>query len=119
MTKILKKSDIFLIAAAIVVAIGIFFLTRPGGEAAYIEVSQNGEIVEKLPLGTDTVFEFSGNTFEIKDEAARMIFADCPDGYCLGHAPISKDGESIVCLPNRVILAARSAEKPDLDDISG
>ena len=33
-----------------------------------------------------------------------MIWADCPDQICATHPKISKNRESIICLPNKVIL---------------
>jgi len=40
----------------------------------------------------------------IKDGKADMISAECPDHICVHHAPISHKGETIVCLPNRVVV---------------
>ena len=44
------------------------------------------------------------NTLVIKDGVADMIFADCPDQICVKHSPISKVGETIICLPNKVVV---------------
>ena len=55
------------------------------------------------------------NTLVIKDEMADMIFADCPDQICVKHAPISNVGETIICLPNKVVVTIESLtgnEKP-------
>ena len=43
----------------------------------------------------------------IKDGEAYMQEADCPNQICVHHSPISHKGESIVCLPNRVIIEIR------------
>ena len=37
-----------------------------------------------------------------------MENASCPDGICVSHRPIFRDGESIVCLPNRVVITVVS-----------
>lgn len=43
----------------------------------------------------------------IKEGEAYMQEADCPNQICVHHSPISHKGESIVCLPNRVIIEIR------------
>lgn len=43
----------------------------------------------------------------IKDGEAYMQEADCPNQICVHHSPVSNKGETIVCLPNRVIIEIR------------
>ena len=44
------------------------------------------------------------NTLVIKDGKASIDSADCPDKICVNHRSISKVGETIVCLPNKVVI---------------
>lgn len=44
------------------------------------------------------------NILEIKNGKASMIKADCPDKICVNHVAISKKGETIVCLPHKVVI---------------
>ena len=44
------------------------------------------------------------NIIIIKDGKASMAKADCPDKICVNHAAISKKGETIVCLPHKVVV---------------
>ena len=39
-----------------------------------------------------------------------MTDADCPDKICVNHATISDVGESIVCLPHRVVVEIVSSD---------
>lgn len=48
------------------------------------------------------------NILVIKDGAADMITADCPDQICVKHTPISNAGETIICLPNKVVVTIES-----------
>ena len=43
----------------------------------------------------------------IKDGEAYMQEADCPNQICVHHSSVSHKGETIVCLPNRVIIEIR------------
>jgi len=55
------------------------------------------------------------NIVEIIDEKVGMHEADCPDKICYSPEYISRPGETIVCLPNRVVIEVKG-EKPDADD---
>lgn len=48
------------------------------------------------------------NILVIRDGAADMITADCPDQICVKHTPISNAGETIICLPNKVVVTIES-----------
>ena len=47
-----------------------------------------------------------------------MEDADCPDQICVNHRAISRDGESIICLPNQTIVTIRGGEEPEVDEIA-
>lgn len=40
----------------------------------------------------------------IEDGKAYMEEADCPNQICVHHSAISHKGETIVCLPNRIVI---------------
>ncbi|TLS48571.1 NusG domain II-containing protein [Paenibacillus antri] len=48
--------------------------------------------------------EFGYNLLEVKDGGIRMLEADCPDDICIEIGEVRKLGETIVCLPNRVMV---------------
>ena len=110
------KNDILLILALLVLAgaaYGILRLTRePGNEAA---VTVDGQIVLTVPLSREatlTVGEDLGfrNVVEVSGGRVRVADADCPDRLCVRQGWISRDGESIVCLPHRLIVTVRGGE---------
>ena len=52
----------------------------------------------------------------IKDGKAEMKSAICPDKICVKHRPIDKSGQTIVCLPEKIVvkIIAEGEEKvPD------
>ena len=57
------------------------------------------------------------NRLVIKDGRASVSEASCPDGICSSHRPVSRVGESIVCLPNKVVVTV-AGEKEDKVDIA-
>ncbi|MBE6997982.1 MAG: NusG domain II-containing protein [Ruminococcaceae bacterium] len=117
------KNDILLILALLVLAgaaYGILRLTRePGNEAA---VTVDGQLVLTVPLSREatlTVGENLGfrNVVEVAGGRVRVSDADCPDRLCVRQGWISRDGESIVCLPHKLVVTVRGSEH-DLDAVA-
>ena len=56
------------------------------------------------------------NLLVIKDGKAYVESATCRDGICAAHKPISRKGESIVCLPHKVVITVKRAgtNTPDI-----
>ena len=49
--------------------------------------------------------------------AAKMEWADCPDQLCVHQKAISRTGESIICLPNQVVVSVQGSKEGKLDGI--
>ena len=117
------RNDILLVAIllAVVCASGLaFFLLR--GEGNTVEITVDGQPFGTYSLGQDAfvpiVTERGTNTLVIRDGRAWVEEASCPDGICAAHRPIARDGESIVCLPNRVVITVRASGADSHDVIS-
>lgn len=110
------RNDIILIVAVLILAISAFavFLSSLK-DGQYVIVSVNGEEKYRYSLTENT--EFSVNTGEngeninhivIKDKKVYINKADCRDKICVNHRAISKSGETIVCLPHKVVVSIGS-----------
>ncbi|MGN0252169.1 MAG: NusG domain II-containing protein [Oliverpabstia sp.] len=118
----MKKRDIFvavmiLVAALLVGGVGRL-LEKP---ANYLRITVNGDVYGIYALKEDQEIRIGDtNLCQIKDGKVRMISAQCSDQICVRTAEISRDGSTIVCLPNRVVLEVVSEvpEEPEVDTIS-
>lgn len=119
-----KKRDIIFIGVLLVVALIAFFVVdkfiKKDGNKVVIKV--DGEIVKIVNL-TDTnniiVNGYDGgtNTVVIENGTVYMTEADCPDKICVNTGKISKIGETIVCLPHRVVVEIQGeVSRSDSDD---
>lgn len=46
----------------------------------------------------------SYNLLSVSSSGVSMEAADCPDQICVHHIPIMREGESIICLPHRLVV---------------
>ena len=119
------RNDIILIGGLLIVAaIGMFYLfaLRKAGDS--VKVTIDGKLYKTFSLSQNITEDiYSGennehlNRLVIRDGKAYMEDATCPDGICVAHAGIFRDGESIVCLPNRVVVTVtlqNNSENPDI-----
>ena len=111
----MKKADFILIGAVLCAAgalvLFLYFGGRPG---AAVTVAINGETVDTLPLNKDITKEYEGadggrNLLVIENGKARITEADCPDKICAKHRPVSRSGESIICLPHKLVVTVTEA----------
>lgn len=119
----MKKNDIILIIGIAILALGaIALLVLHQNEGAKVLVTVDGKVIKELDLHKDQVFpieiEDDKNIIQIKDGYATMIEANCPDLICVHQKAISKEGESIVCLPHKVIVTVEGGEESSLDSVS-
>ena len=108
----MKKNDfvliIFILLAAAVAAL-IFFLPHQGqADNLWVRVIQDGQTVAAYPLSqdhTETLTSDLGfNVLVIEDHRAFIKRADCGNQVCVNTAPISQIGETIACLPHKLIV---------------
>ncbi len=114
------KNDIIFIVALLFILIcaglAMFFL-RPEGECVVVTVDGKEYGIYSLSEDAEITIGDGHNILVIKNGEAYMKYANCPDGICTSHRPISREGESIVCLPNRVaatVKADAGADSPDI-----
>ena len=121
--KRLRRNDVIFIAILIaVIAIAGLCLYLFRGEGDTVTVSVDGKIIATYPLGQDleqNIRTDNGghNHLVIKGGKAWVEEASCPDGICAAHKPIHREGESIVCLPNKVVITVKTADNTNEPDI--
>ncbi len=121
------RNDLIFIAVllAVVALAGLAFLLLRG-EGDTVTVTVDGQLYGTYPLSEDRTVDIRTgegggqlNRLVIRGGTASVETATCPDGICAAHKPISRDGESIVCLPHKVVITARGTEQGSAPDVVG
>lgn len=110
-----KRNDLILIAVCLFAAATAFFAMRilsPQGVTAVVCVdgSEWGRFSLDQDITVTVPSENGVNTLVIKDGRASVTDASCPDGLCEKMHSVSKRGESIVCLPNKVVITVEGGD---------
>ena len=103
------RNDIITVLALIVLALAALVVFRMGktqGDSVVITIQ--GKEAFSLPLSQNIErvieSEKGQNILVIENGKAHIKSATCPDGICVNHRAVSRIGETIVCLPNELVV---------------
>jgi hypothetical protein len=109
------KNDIILVAAllTVILIVGAFVLIFRK-EGNMVKVTVDGQIFGTYSLNKNQTVEIKTergyNLLVIENGKAYVKEASCPDGICSSDKPISYTGESIICLPNKVVVSIENGD---------
>ena len=108
--------DLILVAVLLVAALVLFFVmrslqARDTGTGAQAVVTVDGKEIGRYPLKKNGTFPLNGGTniLVVENGEAWVSEANCPDKVCMGMGKISRNGEFIACLPNRLLVVVEGA----------
>ena len=118
----LKKKDWVLIIIILCVAgLTVLVHTFIGGKGANrVVVKIEGAIQDTYSLSEEGDYEINGGTniLQIRNGKASMVEADCPDQLCVHQKPVSLNRESIICLPNMVVVEVETGTSREFDAVT-
>ncbi|HIZ66422.1 MAG TPA: NusG domain II-containing protein [Candidatus Blautia pullicola] len=115
----MKKRDFILIGVVLVLALLLWLLPRALGFFSVqgekqVRITVEGELYGIYDLQEEQTIEINdSNLCRIQDGEVNMTEADCPDKLCMHQGPISISGETIVCLPNKVVIEIVGKDEKD------
>lgn len=126
--RIIKKMDIVIIAVLLILSFTphlIFFKTsQKGSKNNYAIIKVDGKIHKKIDLSKVKKSEKVNlnlpngkNTLLIKNNSIQMDSANCNDALCVKQGNISKVGQTIICLPHKLIIEIKGDELDSKDDL--
>lgn len=118
------RNDMILVAViAVIAAAGLLFFGLNKEAGSYVAVNVDGEQTAIYPLPENTEVTITTgennediNVLVIKDGKAMISEANCPDGICAETRAAQYVGETIVCLPHKVVIEiVAEGEEPEID----
>ena len=93
---------------------GMFFYGQSG---SYVEIFSNGKLYGEYSLSEEKTIviesEYGQNTVKISNREVWVSDASCKDKLDVSQGKISRPGQSIICLPNRLIVTVKGGESVD------
>lgn len=121
----MKKNDWILILCIVTFSIlfWVIYSQFIQKEGDYVVITIDGEKAYEFSLNQEIDMEITGNNqgtnhLVIKNGKASIIDASCPDKLCVHQKEISKDKETIVCLPNKVVIEVHASNESEYDAVA-
>lgn len=126
--RIIKKMDIVIIVLLLIISFTphlIFFKTsQKSSKNNYAIIKVDGKIHKKIDLSKVKKSEKVNlnlpngkNTLLIKNNSIQMKSANCNDALCVKQGNIYKVGQTIICLPHKLIIEIKGDELDSKDDL--
>ena len=119
----MKKKDIIIIAAALVLALGLYLVSQIAGgkTATTVVVTVDGREVLRRPLAVENTYEIkqddgSVNVIAVEGGAVYMKEANCRDGLCIAQGKMKNAAKTIVCLPHKLVVQLEGDSAADEQD---
>ncbi|HKM18397.1 MAG: NusG domain II-containing protein [Firmicutes bacterium] len=107
----IRKGDLLIFVVLMLIG-GIVLISNllqegQAGITAVLEI--DGVIVERFNLEADlenyrAETDLGYNILEFAEGAVRVVEADCPDKICMHFGWIKHVGQTVVCLPHRLVI---------------
>lgn len=118
---------VLIILLSSISAIGIMKFWGTDNQNNTIAIKVENEVIQQISLGANPIkgrvydFQFNNNTgyIEIDNGRVRMLEMSrelCPKGICSDTGWINKPYQSIVCLPNKIVVAIEGSHDYNIDD---
>jgi len=127
------RNDILLFISFILVGFLLYCLMNLGSwfqktdaQKAVVTITCDSETIGQyslectadIPISTT----YGTNLVHIENGSVSVTAADCPDRYCVNHAPITDSREPIVCLPHKLVvkiqISSREESEVPIDGIT-
>lgn len=121
-----RKKDLIFIFSILIFAVFLLLLQRVYGnaqdEADVVKITVNQKLYGTYDLNKNQTITIQNdlgiNTIQIQNKDVWMEEADCPDGYCKEQGHISKNKQTIVCLPHKLVVEISDvSEKSESDSV--
>jgi len=123
----LKTSKLDIVLVVLILGFSLFSLLRMvvkvKGERADKKMAfvyQDGRLEQEIGLSENRkVGLFGGKLWvQIKEGRIRVAKADCPEHICMNMGWIQNAGQTIVCVPNKVLIEIKSTEPIMVDAVT-
>lgn len=122
MKKMIKKHPTITICIFVLLLAGLLIAVQNvvnTDRAAQVVVTVDGERYGSYSLKQEQVIrietEYGYNELTIKDGQASVTASDCKNQVCVRSMAISQNGQSIICLPHKLIVQITGAGEKQLD----
>ena len=109
-----------LLLVGILLTVGIYLFSKTGES---VRITIDGTVYGTYSLNEDREIPVKRdgsviNVVRIEDGSVRMEQATCPDALCIRQGAISRERQTIVCLPHKLVVEVYGTHEQEYDTVS-
>lgn len=109
----ISRKELLVISGVLVIMAAVLLISGVSGKKGKYAVIQCGDITKTVSLEEQGKFTVEGcgeTVFEVTDGKIRVIEPVCPDKICAETGYISRAGQSIICVPEKIIVTVKNED---------
>lgn len=111
----LRAGDGVIYAVLVLLCAALFLLPLLSGtkDNLTVQIIADGQTAQTVALSsvqTEEMHTVNGCVIVVTPDSVFVKEADCPDRLCVRTGTISRAGETIACVPNRVVVTLRQTK---------
>ena len=117
----ITKGDIILIVSLLILCLCLFISSFKTAENLRAEIYVNGEVAHNIALSevTDS-YTLTENYCQllVENDGVSFIFSDCGDQLCVKRGKLKNQGDTMACVPEKIVVILKSDKKDKIDGVA-
>ena len=100
-----------IVIALLVIAFSIaplFSFNKTPAAGATVNIYEDGRMVKQADLSVDAIYKVKNEEIQVSGHRVRMLKADCLHQICVQQGWISTPAQTIVCVPNKILVEIKN-----------
>ena len=117
----INKGDIILVVSLIVITLMMFVFSFSGSENLIAEIYVDGEKAHSIALEEVTEsYTINENYCQllVEKDGVSFVFSDCGDKLCIKRGKLKNQGDTMACVPEKVVVIIKSDSKKQIDGVA-
>lgn len=119
--KSITKGDIILVISLIILSVMLFAFSFSKSESLKAEIYVDGEKLHSITLSEVTEsYTLTENYCQllIEKDGVSFVFSDCGDQLCVKRGKLKNQGDTMACVPEKVVVILKSDGKDKIDSVA-
>lgn len=118
----ITKGDIILVVSVLFISAVLFAFSFFGvSEELTAEIYVDGEKLHTIALNeVEESYTLTENYCQllIEKDGVSFVYSDCSDKLCMKRGKLSKQGDTMACVPEKVVVILRGTQRRNIDAIT-
>ena len=119
--KSITKGDIILIVSLILVCVMLFAFSLGKTDSLRAEIYVDGEKAHSIALSeVEESYTLTENCCQllVEKDGVSFAFSDCADQLCVRRGKLKNQGDTMACVPEKVVVILKSDGKEKIDGVA-